>query len=439
MNHIPNHEYRLLAYMLAGLDNEALPKATARGVIPEHFTDPGCREMFAAVLDLAASGKPVAAETVAQWLIDHGRLEAAGGWPAITERSENPPLGAYFANELDRLCDERTCRLAQHEILRAGEILKAPDAGDPKSRYEAVQPHLRAAMEAGHQAEVRDLRAIAKAAIFDLKAEKAKGAPGPFAEWDRRAGTLLPGDLAVLAARPGGGKTALALQHVFACVRSGRRAAVFSLEMSGEQLCQRLARQCIGSHATESELAEWLEQELPRWEGLLHILDGKAASTLSQIEARSRLLAGRRDAPLGLVVVDYLQLITPPRETLRENRERQVANMSRALKLLAGELRVPVLLLSQLNREVEKEDRQPRLTDLRESGSIEQDADAVWFLHPDKSGPQISDADSEPVTLFQAKRRNGPANKAIGLMFQRRAVRFVPVARDPEQQLLVAA
>jgi replicative DNA helicase len=439
MNDIPNHEYRILSYLLAGDDHEALSKATARGVIPEYFTDPGCREMFVAVLDLAASGKPVAVDTVAQWLVDHGRLQAAGGWPAITERSENPPLGVYIANDLDRLCDEHTCRLAQHAILRAGEILKAPDAGDPKSRYEAVQPLLRAAMEAGHQAEVRDLKAIAKAAILDLKAERAKGVPGPFPDWDRGAGTLLPGDLAVLAARPGGGKTALALQHVLACVRSGRRAAVFSLEMNGEQLCQRLARQSVGSNATDLESAEWLEQELPRWERLLHILDGKAASKLSQIEARSRLLAGRRDAPLGMIVVDYLQLITPPGETLRENRERQVAHMSRALKLLAGELNVPVLLLSQLNREVEKDERRPRLTDLRESGSIEQDADAVWFLHPDKNGPRFSDADSEPVTLIQAKRRNGPAGAAIGLMFQRRAVRFIPVARTSEQQLLTAA
>jgi replicative DNA helicase len=240
MNHIPNHEYRILSYLLAGDDHEALSKATARGVIPEYFTDPGCREMFVAVLDLAASGKPVAVDTVAQWLVDHGRLQAAGGWPAITERSENPPLGVYIANDLDRLCDEHTCRLAQHAILRAGEILKAPDAGDPKSRYEAVQPLLRAAMEAGHQAEVRDLKAIAKAAILDLKAERAKGVPGPFPDWDRGAGTLLPGDLAVLAARPGGGKTALALQHVLACIRSGRRAAVFSLEMSGELPSHRL-------------------------------------------------------------------------------------------------------------------------------------------------------------------------------------------------------
>jgi replicative DNA helicase len=158
----------------------------------------------------------------------------------------------------------------------------------------------------------------------------------------------------------------------------------------------------------------------------LHIYEAEDARTIAQIEATCRLLAA--SAGLGAVVVDYLQLVAPPADTKREIREQQVAAMSRRFKLLAGAIACPVFLLCQLNRESEKEDRRPRLSDLRESGAIEQDADRVWFLYRPKPAPNQSpvgeDASEIDVALYQAKCRNGPGGIEAVLRFNRPTFNF---------------
>jgi replicative DNA helicase len=149
----------------------------------------------------------------------------------------------------------------------------------------------------------------------------------------------------------------------------------------------------------------------------LQLFEVKDAVRLEQIESAARLLAS---APRGLsaVFVDYLQLVQPPADSRRDIREQQVAQMSRRLKLLALTLDVPVFVLAQLNRESEKDDRKPRLSDLRESGAIEQDADRVWFLYAKENDPT--------VMLYQAKCRNGPAGIEAPFMFNRPIFKFTP-------------
>jgi replicative DNA helicase len=160
----------------------------------------------------------------------------------------------------------------------------------------------------------------------------------------------------------------------------------------------------------------------------LHVYEASDAPGIAQIEATCRLLAA---SPSGLaaVVVDYLQLVQPPADTKREVREQQVAAMSRRFKLLARALDCPILLLCQLNRESEKDERRPRLSDLRESGSIEQDADRVWFLYRPKPVPSQlpppEDASEIDVALYQCKCRNGPAGIEAVLRFNRPTFSFI--------------
>jgi replicative DNA helicase len=228
------------------------------------------------------------------------------------------------------------------------------------------------------------------------------------------------GELIVLAARPGVGKSAAALLYATACEIAGRVPLFFSLEMSKAELWARLAVQIAGNHHEQNTVP--VAKTLPKKK--YRIYDVRAAHSIAQIEARARLAATSCD--VGLIVIDYLQLVTPPQDMKGSNREQQVSAMTRRFKLLAGELKVPVLLLSQMSREVEKDDRMPRLSDLRESGSIEQDADAVWFLHRDMDLTEQRIDGQQVLKAIQAKRRNfGPA--MMDFAFNGKNLRFTPI------------
>lgn len=420
------HEVRLLGACM-GDDGQTVAQALARRVKPETYAVPTRGMIFKAICDLYRDRRPISAATVAELLRDNGELEAVGGYHALMECGDAAPTTAHAANDIDRVLTAHALRVVARHAKAAAALAEATDGGDLAHRLDEIMPHLRAAQEAGTPAEVRNLATIAEAAAADLESEKPRGIPGPFPLWDREAGELRPGELAILAARTGQGKTSLALQHAEACIAAAKACTIFTLEMTGEELCERLARQSCGIGASRSDLAAWIRTNLG-YEKLLTIYDG--AATLEQIESRCRLLA-THPRGLGLVVVDYLQLVTPPAELRRDNRERQVATVSRGLKLMALDLRVPVLVLSQLNRDCEKEDRQPRLTDLRESGSIEQDADAVWFLHPVTADcPQVADAPRITVELQQAKRRAGPAGVGVPLSFHRPSTTFTLAAAE---------
>lgn len=420
-------EHRLVAAVFID-DGYTLAQCLARRLAPTDFSNPPASEAYGLACDLYRDRRPITAEAAAELL--HARGKGNARLDQISEILCAVSTTTQAADDLKTVLDYSALREAIKSATRAVEVGMKPSA-TPAERLDALMPHLRRAQEAGSPVEVRDLAAMSDNAAKRLESPAAPGLPGPFPSWDRQAGALRPGELAVLAARPGCGKTALALQHAGAAIHQRATCAMFSLEMPGEDLCVRMAHQALGAHADHRELAAWIRAHL-RQEKLLKIYDGSAGASIEQIEARSRLLAAS-PAELGLVVVDYLQLVAPPIEAKREHRERQVAAISRALKLLAMELRVPVLLLAQLNREVEKEDRLPRLSDLRESGAIEQDADAVWFLHPDTSGPQISDAERRNIFLIQAKRRNGPQGLQMSLEFNCAAVRFTPQVQVTER------
>ncbi len=307
--------------------------------------------------------------------------------------------------------------------LRASLASAEGNAPDWQSVWDATEPHLRAAQSVTEDNAGRTLASMAEGAAHRIEHGDTRAAiRSGIDEWDRLAGSPRAGELIVIAGRPGTGKTALALQMTrLNATADPATTAFFSLEMTGEELVMRMA----ASEAGRAGLFD-PKKQIPAAKTIgqlktLQIFEGRDTSGVSQIEARCRLMAAH-PAGLRLVVIDYLQLVAPPSETRRENRERQVAEMSRRFKLLALALQCPIVLLAQLNRESERDQRRPRMSDLRESGAIEQDADRLWFLYQETKEnemPPSEDAAEIPVKLYQAKCRNGQPGIVANLQFNR--------------------
>ena len=266
------------------------------------------------------------------------------------------------------------------------------------------------------------------------------GAPSGFKALDELTAGFQKSNLVVLAARPGMGKTSLALNiATHLAVREQIPVAIFSLEMSREEVTTRLM--CTEGRVDSKRLrvgklskADWnnLTNASTRLYNAPIFVDDSAGVSPIEIKAKARRLKARLDGHLGLVVVDYLQLMGG--QTRVENRVQEISQISRALKLIARDLDVPVLAISQLSRAVEQRtDKRPVLSDLRESGSIEQDADLVMFVYRDDYYDDSSD-DKGTAELILAKHRNGPIDK-IRLAYIGRYTKFDNLARGVEQQV----
>ena len=260
--------------------------------------------------------------------------------------------------------------------------------------------------------------------------DKLTGVPTGFKDIDAVTGGWQASDLIILAARPGMGKTALALNWAVAAARNGFPTAVFSLEMSSSQLIMRLlaseakidsAKMRRGNlNENERDLLMRGMRQLNDLPALLSIDDTPA---ITMMELRSRCRRFQREHGLGLILIDYLQLLGRNVETRYENREREISEISRSLKALAKELTVPVISLAQLNRGPDaRPDKRPRMSDLRESGSMEQDADLVLFIYRDEYYHQSSE-DAGKAEVIIGKNRHGPMEK-IDLAFLANYVAF---------------
>lgn len=270
---------------------------------------------------------------------------------------------------------------------------------------------------------------------------EVNGVPTGFYDLDRMTSGFQPGDLIVLAARPSMGKTALAIniaEHV--ALNEGLPVAVFSMEMGASQLAVRIVGSIGRIDQTHLRTGALTDDEWPRLtesiEKLrtvsLHI-DETAGITVSELRANARRLARQCGGKLGLIVVDYLQLMSVSGGMADENRATAVGEISRGLKMLAKELQCPVLALSQLSRGVEsRTDKRPMMSDLRESGAIEQDADIVMFIYRDEY--YSKDACKEPgvAEIIISKQRNGPTG-TVKLAFINRLTKFESLARGYER------
>ena len=251
---------------------------------------------------------------------------------------------------------------------------------------------------------------------------------------DRILNGLQKSDLIILAARPSMGKTALALNIATNAAKSGATVAIFSLEMSKGQIAERLMSTLSGVNSQNMKTGNLTDEEM---RALINAVEEIAGLRLqiddtpgmSLLEMRSKLRRLAHEAGLDLIVIDYLQLMQGGRA---ENRQQEISEISRSLKALALEMDVPILALSQLSRSVEmRADKKPQLSDLRESGSLEQDADIVMFLYRDEYYNRDDETNKNIAELIIAKNRNGPTT-SIGLQFQKEIMRFGDLTRAVE-------
>jgi replicative DNA helicase len=398
------------------------------------FYLPAHRSIFSAFLQLYARNAPVDQVTVFDYLRDHDQLELAGGAVYLAELSKAVVSGAN-AGHYAKIVRDKSMQRSLIDVS-AGIIANSYDSS--RDVQELVGESEKAILSISERVNSKTFTSSGELikTIYETLNERlnnknmSTGVSTGYARLDAMTnGGLQPSDLIILAARPGVGKTAFALNiAIRAALGSGVTVAVFSLEMNKESLMDRML--CAWGRVDHSHVRSGhLNDE--EWTSLSHaadaltrariFIDDTAVLTPLALSARCRRLKAEQGA-LDLVIVDYLQLMRSPRN---DSRELEVSDISRNLKALAKELKVPVLALAQLNRQLaSRTDKTPQLSDLRESGAIEQDADLIMFIHQDDA---YNNKDEKPPTsltkIMIRKHRNGPTGN-IELAYQRRFTAF---------------
>jgi len=370
-----------------------------------------------------------------------GDLDRVGGQETLLEalrHGETHWLAPAHADIVRRKAILRRLIEAAARIMDDAYSDRDDDARAVAARAETL---ILAASEGRSATRTVDWREAAAAAMERIDARrsgKAAGRTSGIPELDEMVGGLGGGRLIVAAARPGMGKTALAL-NIAEWAAARETVFIASKEMGATELAERSLASASGIGVSGLQKARYLDAtDMRRLDagyeavrGLPIVIDDSAGGTVADVAAHARRIKSRSPLPLGLVVVDYIQLLEsdPDGKGSRESRQEAVSRISRRLKTLARELDVPVLALSQLNRAVEaREDRRPRMSDLRESGAIEQDADQVVLIHR----PEYYDPNDNPGTaeLIVAKNRHG-ATGTVKVAFVKHLTRFCSLAQDP--------
>ena len=441
--HDPAAERAVLgAVLLDPLQLDAVREVLQAG----DFLDRRHRNIFEAVcaLDGAAGDRKIDLVTVRAELERSGRLAPTGGSAYLGELFDGVARSSNAA-EYARVVREHSLSRQLHRLgsRMAAEALR----GTPKSVLAEAEKDLFAIAEDTFESGPVRLREEL-GALWEEAQRPRKGFSGirtDLQDLDNLMGGLRKSDLIIVGARPGEGKTSLALNIALAAGRTDHRVLIFSLEMPVRQIAARL----LFSHARVDARqlgrpGSFSDEDLRRMRNTLPVLAGMQLfvddSNVTPVELRSKARQLRRDPGLDLIIVDYLQLMRGggPGERRFENRNLEIAEISRSLKLLAKELAVPVLALSQLSRAPEQRQfTRPRLSDLRESGALEQDADIVLLIHREnrRKGPGAGPDDlaaTEPPTrqIIVAKNRNGPTGK-VKLAWLARYTRFETV-QNPE-------
>ncbi|WP_206188172.1 replicative DNA helicase [Sanguibacter sp. HDW7] len=397
------------------------------------FYRPAHELIYDAIMDLYGRGEPADAITVLAELTKRGEVGRIGGAPYIHELIAMVPTAAnagYYARIVRERAILRRLVEAGTRIVQLGY---AADGGDVDEIVNNAQAEVYAVTETRATEDYVILGEVLGSTVDEIEAAGSRGegmvgVPTGFADLDKLTNGLHPGQMIVIAARPAIGKSTLAIDFVrAAAIKNNQAAVVFSLEMSKTEITMRLLSAEARVHLQKLRNGSMSDDDWQKLAGTMGriseaplFIDDSPNMSLMEIRAKCRRLKQRHD--LKLVVIDYLQLMTSGKRV--ESRQQEVSEFSRALKLLAKELEVPVIALSQLNRGPEQRtDKKPAMSDLRESGSIEQDADMVILLHREdayeKESPRAGEAD-----LIVAKHRNGPTD-TITVAFQGHYSRFV--------------
>src|SRR5206468_1012560 len=407
----------------------------------EDFYKPANGSIYAAIVDLYERREPIDIVTVSETLDRTDQLERIGGRTYLSSLANQTPT-AVHAVPYARIVERKA--VLRNLIAAAGKIagIGYEDPAEVSEAIDRAEAELFAVSQKRIDAGFSPLKSLLHEAYDRLDYLHARrgeisGVRTGFTDLDALTTGLQPSDLIVVAARPSVGKTSFALNIAeHAAVREGKSVGVFSLEMSKEQLVLRLLSSVanIDSQRLRSGFLEELDftRIAPAMNALseapMYIDD---TPNISAMELRTKARRLQAEAGLDLVIVDYLQLMQATTTNRDANRVQEVSEISRGLKALARELSIPVIALSQLSRQPEmRESKEPRLSDLRESGAIEQDADLVMFLWRDKErGADDVDQEGEVINLKLAKHRNGPTGE-VQLWFKKRQTRFVSYAGE---------
>jgi len=403
------------------------------------FYREGHRAVFLAIEGLFSTGEPVEPITVIERLTKDGRLDDAGGRGGVLDLMETPFIAASYRTYAEMVRDTAT----QRRLLDVGNRIKAmvdQREGETTAMlqdaetlvYGLTQKGVRGDFARAHELVIKGIERLTAA---EESGTGVTGVATGFLDLDRIVGGLQPGNVIVVAARPSMGKTALALgiaEH--AALSQERSVAIFSLEMSGDELIQRLLSSTAivdAGRIRAGRLApeDWsrIGRAADRLSAARLFIDDSEGVTVGEMRTKTRRLKSREG--LDLLVVDYIQLMEGGRRMRDENRVQEISTISRGLKMLARDLAVPIICVSQLNRAPDaRPDKRPMLSDLRESGAIEQDADLVLMLYRD----DYYNDDSEEKGVAEvniAKNRHGPTDR-VKLTFRGSYAKFDNLARE---------
>ncbi len=437
----PPHSIEAEQAVLGGLmlDNNAWDKVADR-LSDVDFYRHDHRAVFNSMIDLARKDKPFDVLTVADKLKESNLLNDAGGEAYLFELANNTPSVANISAYSDIVRERSILRQligVSHDIA---ESAFHPDGRDSLDILDEAERRVFAISEKKMRGEgaidIKNLLAKAVNRINILFESKGSltGLSTGFQDLDERTSGLQDSDLIIVAGRPSMGKTAFAMNIAEnAAIKSKKPVLVFSMEMPGDSLAMRMMSSLGRIDQHKVRTGQLHDEDWPRMTSAVSILseaplfiDDTPALSPAEVRARARRIA-REHGDLGLIVVDYLQLMQVPGS--KENRTTEISEISRNLKALAKELKVPVMALSQLNRSLEsRTDKRPMMSDLRESGSIEQDADLILFIYRDEVY-NVNTPDKGKAEIIISKHRNGPIGKFF-LTFLGKYTRFESFAQE---------
>jgi replicative DNA helicase len=436
---VPPHSAEAEQAVLGGLllDNSTWD-AIADRLTAEDFYRRDHQQIFAAIAELTARSEPADAVTLAEYLAAKGQADETGGLAYLAGLARETPTAANIRAYAD-IVRERS--LLRQLIRVSGEIAASAYESEGRPAKDLVDDAERRVFEIAESGRrtgsgfvpLRDVlgATIDRLDMLHQSQGQLTGVATGYTELDRMTAGLQPGDLVIVAGRPSMGKTTLALNIAEnAAIAGNTPVAVFSMEMSREQLSMRMISSLGRVDQSHLRTGMFGDEDWARINSAIAqmkvapvYIDDSGALTPTEVRARARRLS--RERGLGLIVVDYLQLMQVP--GTKENRATEISEISRSLKALAKELKVPVIALSQLNRSVEQRtDKKPVMSDLRESGAIEQDADVIMLIYREEvyepETPRKGIAD-----IIIAKQRNGPTGE-VHLTFLGKYTRFENLA-----------
>ena len=432
---IPPHSIEAEQSVLGGLflDKDALLKVVER-VRADDFYRQDHRIIFNAVIALDDNGKPFDLVTVAEWLESHQQLDEAGGLSYLAELAENTPSASNVGVYADIVRKRSVLRQLISATVNINETVFNPKGLSSEQVLDFAEQAVFEIAEQENRGRrayqnIKDLLVSALDRVDELYRKKnpITGIATGFDDFDERTAGLQKSDLIIVAGRPSMGKTAFAINIAeHAAIKEELSVAVFSMEMPGEQLAMRMMSSLGRVDQHKVRTGKLQDEDWPRLTSAVTLLKDKTlfvddtpALTPAELRARCRRIA--REYKLDLIIIDYLQLMQIPNTS--ENRATEISEISRSLKAMAKELNVPVVALSQLNRSLEQRpNKRPVMSDLRESGAIEQDADVIVFIYRDEVYNEDT-VDKGVAEIIIGKQRNGPIG-TVKLAFLGQYTRF---------------